>query len=68
MNKEIFMREALFLAKQSFDEGEVPVGAVVTIGNKVIGRGRNRREGYPVFLCGFGKAFIFSTFIKIAKL
>lgn len=38
------MREALFLAKQSFDEGEVPVGAVVTIGNKVIGRGRNRRE------------------------
>ena len=38
------MREALLLAKQSFDEGEVPVGAVVTIGNKVIGRGRNRRE------------------------
>lgn len=32
------------MAKQSFDEGEVPVGAVVTIGNKVIGRGRNRRE------------------------
>ena len=38
------MKEALVLAKQAFDEGEVPVGAVVTIGNKVIGRGRNRRE------------------------
>ena len=44
MSKEIFMKEALLLAKQAFDEGEVPVGAVVTIGNKVIGRGRNRRE------------------------
>lgn len=38
------MKEALLLAKQAYDEGEVPVGAVVTIGNKVIGRGRNRRE------------------------
>ncbi len=38
------MKEALLLAKKSFDEGEVPVGAVVTIGDKVIGRGRNRRE------------------------
>ena len=38
------MQEALLLAKEAFDEGEVPVGAVVTIGNKVIGRGRNRRE------------------------
>lgn len=44
MNKKIFMQEALLLAKEAFDEGEVPVGAVVTIGNKVIGRGRNRRE------------------------
>ena len=44
MNNELFMREALLLAKQAFDEGEVPVGAVVTIGNKIIGRGRNRRE------------------------
>ncbi len=38
------MKEALLLAKEAFDEGEVPVGAVVTIGSKVIGRGRNRRE------------------------
>lgn len=38
------MREALCLAALSAEEGEVPVGAVVTIGNKIIGRGRNRRE------------------------
>ena len=42
--KENFMREALCLAALSAEEGEVPVGAVVTIGNKIIGRGRNRRE------------------------
>ncbi len=40
----VFMQEALRLARLSAEEGEVPVGAVVTIGNKIIGRGRNRRE------------------------
>lgn len=44
MEKGIFMTEALRLAKIAGEEGEVPVGAVVTIGNKIIGRGRNRRE------------------------
>ena len=43
MKKE-FMEEALRLARLSYDDGEVPVGAVVTIGDKIIGRGRNRRE------------------------
>ena len=43
MKKE-FMSEALRLAELAAQEGEVPVGAVVTIGNKIIGRGRNRRE------------------------
>ena len=38
------MEEALRLAKQSFDEGEVPVGAVVVKDGKIVGRGRNRRE------------------------
>ena len=38
------MNEALRLAEISALEGEVPVGAVVTIGNKIIGTGRNRRE------------------------
>lgn len=43
MNKD-FMSEALRLAEISASEGEVPVGAVVTVGNKIIGSGRNRRE------------------------
>lgn len=45
------MNEALRLAKEAFKEGEVPVGAVVTIGNKIIGRGRNRREKGKNALC-----------------
>ncbi len=44
MEKELLMREALKLAQLSFDEGEVPVGAVVTLDGEIVGRGRNRRE------------------------
>lgn len=36
-----FMHRALQLARRAFDAGEVPVGAVVTIGDAVIGEGRN---------------------------
>ncbi len=42
--KNTFMNEALRLAEISADAGEVPVGAVVTIGNKIIGKGHNYRE------------------------
>ena len=42
--KNTFMNEALRLAEISAASGEVPVGAVVTIGNKIIGRGHNYRE------------------------
>lgn len=44
---EQYMKRALELAKLAFDEGEVPVGAVVvkkTTG-EIVGEGRNRREG-----------------------
>ncbi len=41
---ETFMREALHLAKEAADEGEVPVGCVVVDGDRIVGRGRNRRE------------------------
>lgn len=44
MMDEQFMREALVLAGEAADEGEVPVGAVVVKDGVVIGRGRNRRE------------------------
>lgn len=42
--KECFMKEALRLAHESAQEGEVPVGAVVVLGDEIVGRGRNRRE------------------------
>lgn len=42
----LFMNEALELARQAAAEGEVPVGAVVVRDGEIIGRGRNRREGF----------------------
>ena len=39
-----FMQKALELAKISAAEGEVPVGAVIVKGDKIVGAGRNRRE------------------------
>ena len=41
---EQFMREALILAKEAFDDGEVPVGCVIVRKGEIVGRGRNRRE------------------------
>ena len=38
------MRLALEQARRSFDEGEVPVGAVVTRNGEIVSVGRNRRE------------------------
>ena len=38
---EFFMRQALAEAEQSLKRGEVPVGAVVVLENKVLNRGRN---------------------------
>ena len=45
MDYESYMREALALAREAFDAGEVPVGCVVAgPGGTIIGRGRNRRQ------------------------
>ena len=41
---KFFMHEALKLAKSAFNEDEVPVGAVVTFGDKIIGKGYNQVE------------------------
>ena len=38
------MREALLLAQEAAAEGEVPVGCVITLDDRIVGRGRNRRE------------------------
>jgi len=38
---DLFMREALVLARQAAAAGEVPVGAVVVVAGQVVGRGAN---------------------------
>jgi tRNA(adenine34) deaminase len=38
---DLFMREALDLARQAAAAGEVPVGAVVVVAGQVVGRGAN---------------------------
>lgn len=45
------MREALELAREAAAEGEVPVGAVIVYQDRVIARGRNRREVGKNALC-----------------
>ena len=44
MEHEDYMREALSLAREAAQEGEVPVGCVIVRDGEIIGRGRNRRE------------------------
>jgi tRNA(adenine34) deaminase len=39
-----FMQEALALAARALDSEDVPIGALVTRGGQVIGRGYNQRE------------------------
>ena len=38
------MRNALLLAKEAFDDGEIPVGAVIVKNGEIIAAGRNMRE------------------------
>ena len=42
MNDEFFMQKALEQAELAFQEGEVPVGAVVVTGGEIIGWGHNQ--------------------------
>ncbi len=44
MEHENYMREALALAHEAAEHGEVPVGCVVVRDGTIVGRGRNRRE------------------------
>ena len=44
MTDEELMRQAMALAEEAAQEGEVPVGCVITLDGRVVGRGRNRRE------------------------
>ena len=44
MDHEKYMRMALELAAEAEGDGDVPVGCVIVKKDRVIGRGRNRRE------------------------
>jgi len=44
MTDEYFMLQALKEAKKAFEDGEVPIGAVVTMKEKIISRGHNQVE------------------------
>ena len=45
MEDRDYMEQALLLAREAAQEGEVPVGCVIVRGDEIVGRGRNRREG-----------------------
>ena len=42
--QEYFMKQALELAREAAEAGEVPVGCVIVRDGEIVGRGRNRRE------------------------
>ena len=44
MEDQKFMTEALALAREAAEAGEVPVGCVIVRRGEIVGRGRNRRE------------------------
>ena len=44
MDDKFYMEQALKLAKQAAEEGEVPVGCVIVRKGEIVGRGRNCRE------------------------
>lgn len=45
LNDEYWMRQALLLAKQAEQHGEVPVGAVIVLDDELIGAGWNQPIG-----------------------
>lgn len=44
MDDMYYMQQALALAEDAAGDGEVPVGCVIVCKDKIVGRGRNRRE------------------------
>ena len=44
MDDLYYMDQALALAREAAEAGEVPVGCVIVRGSEIVGRGRNRRE------------------------
>ncbi|ACU58563.1 nucleoside deaminase [Chitinophaga pinensis] len=44
MDDKYYMQQALREARKAFDAGEVPVGAIVVLSDKIIGKGSNQVE------------------------
>ena len=44
MTDEYFMMQALKEAKKAYEDGEIPIGAVVVLNEKIIARGHNMTE------------------------
>ncbi|HEX9514266.1 MAG TPA: nucleoside deaminase [Puia sp.] len=44
MNDEHYMQQALKEARKAYEEDEVPIGAVIVMGDRVIARGHNQTE------------------------
>lgn len=44
MDDTVYMSQALALAQEAAQEGEVPVGCVIVRDGRIVGSGRNRRE------------------------
>jgi tRNA(adenine34) deaminase len=44
MTDEYFMQQALKEAQKAFDDDEIPIGAVVVMGERIIARGHNQTE------------------------
>nr|WKN39630.1 nucleoside deaminase [Tunicatimonas sp. TK19036] len=43
-NHEEYMRQAMLLAEQAFEEGEIPVGAIVVANHRIIAKAYNQTE------------------------
>ncbi|MEI9934526.1 MAG: nucleoside deaminase [Ferruginibacter sp.] len=44
MTDEQYMQQALKEAQKAYDEGEVPIGAIVVMNNRIIAKGYNQVE------------------------
>jgi tRNA(adenine34) deaminase len=44
MTDDYFMQQALKEASKAYEEGEIPIGAVVVMNNRIIARGHNQTE------------------------
>lgn len=49
-NHDFFIRAALEQAQKSYDEGGLPIGAIMTVDNVIVSAGHNRRvqDGDPI--------------------